>query len=169
MDLFDKINEDSILSENGITVQAGELIDLAFEARERAYTPYSHFQVGAALLAKPQAGKEEGVSVRSVSGKPVFLGFNIENASYGATNCAERTALFKAVSEGYREFSGIAIVGGPEGEEPSDYAYPCGICRQVMAEFCGKDFFIIVAKTRSDYKVYSLKALLPEAFTNENL
>ena len=169
MDFADKINEDIRISENGDTVTAGELINLAFAAREKAYTPYSHFQVGAALLAKPLPEKDEGSLARVLAGKPVFLGCNIENASYGATNCADRTAFFKAVSEGYREFLGIAIVGGPEGEEPSDYAYPCGICRQVRAEFCGEDFFILVAKTRSDYKVYSLKALLPEAFTNENL
>ena len=97
-----------------------KLIQAALEAREQAYVPYSKYQVGAALLAK--------------SGK-VYKGCNIENASYTPTNCAERTAFFKAVSEGEREFEAIAIVGGYHGA-PVDYAYPCGVCRQVMMEFC---------------------------------
>lgn len=92
-----------------------DLVRTALEARGRAYTPYSHYTVGAALLTA------EG---------DIYQGGNIENASYGATNCAERTAIFKAVSEGRRRFRAIAIAGGMEGQEPVDYAYPCGICRQ---------------------------------------
>ena len=106
-----------------------ELLNAALSARERAYAPYSKFLVGAAVLAK--------------SGK-IYTGCNIENASYGATNCAERTAFFKAVSEGVKDFEAIAIVGAPADEAAentfSEYAYPCGICRQVMQEFCKKDF-----------------------------
>ena len=130
------------------------LIQAALDARKTAYTPYSHFQVGAALLT------EEG---------DIFIGGNIENASYGATNCAERTAVFKAVSEGRRAFKAIAIAGGMEGEAPSDYAYPCGICRQVMSEFAGADFSVIIAKSISDYKEYKLCELLPCSFGGESI
>ena len=105
-----------------------ELMKLAVEAREMAYAPYSHFCVGAALPAK--------------SGK-VYKGCNVENAAYSPTNCAERTALFKAVSEGEREFTAIAIVGGM-GETIADFCAPCGVCRQVLAEFCDKDFRVIL-------------------------
>ena len=140
------------MSENNI--QTTNLISQALRARQRAYAPYSHYQVGAALL--------------TASGE-IFTGVNIENASFGATNCAERTAFFKAVSEGRLQFAKIAIAGGIAGEEPKDYAYPCGICRQVMQEFCGEDFQIIVAKSESDYKVYTLKELLPEGFGGESL
>lgn len=126
------------------------LIEKAFEARERAYVPYSHFRVGAAL--------------ESETGE-IFLGCNIENASYGATNCAERTAFFKAVSEGYKKFRRIAIVGGLIGKEETEYCAPCGICRQVMAEFTDiHDFQVILAKSIDDYYVYSLEELLPHAF-----
>ena len=131
-----------------------DLVRTALEARGRAYTPYSHYTVGAALLTA------EG---------DIYQGGNIENASYGATNCAERTAIFKAVSEGRRRFRAIAIAGGMEGQEPVDYAYPCGICRQVMKEFAGEDFRIIVAKSAADYKVYTLEELLPCSFGPENL
>jgi len=106
---------------------------MAEKAKESAYAPYSGFKVGAAVL--------------TADGK-IFTGCNIENSSYGATVCAERVAIFKAVSEGYREFSKIAVT-----------AMPCGICRQVMAEFCDKDFEIIV-----DNKIYKLGDILPEAF-----
>ena len=126
-----------------------ELVKSALEARERAYTPYSHFKVGAALLTA------EG---------EVIQGCNIENASYGATNCAERTAFFKAVSEGERTFTAIAIAGGTVGEDPVEYAYPCGICRQVMQEFCTDDFVIYVVKNEQDYQSYTLKELLPYGF-----
>lgn len=128
------------------------LIGKALEAKMRAYAPYSHFQVGAALLCKDGA---------------VVSGCNIENASYGATNCAERTAFFKAVSEGRKEFRAIAIVGGRERESITDYAYPCGICRQVMKEFCNRDFVIIVAKSVEEYEIYSLEELLPHGFGGE--
>lgn len=128
------------------------LITQAQAARERSYSPYSHFCVGAALLTK--------------SGK-VYLGCNIENAAYSATVCAERTAFFKAVSEGEREFEAIAIVGGREGET-SEFCSPCGVCRQVMAEFCNKDFKIILGN-ENKFKAYTLDKLLPLTFTSENL
>ena len=128
-------------------MQYQDLIQAALEAREMAYVPYSHYTVGAALLTA------EGET---------YQGGNIENASYGATNCAERTAIFKAVSEGRRSFLAIAIAGGMEGKEP--VAYPCGICRQVMQEFAGEDFRIIVARSVSDYKIYRLEELLPHGF-----
>lgn len=125
------------------------LIGQALEARKLAYAPYSGYSVGAALLTE---------------GGHRYLGGNIENASYGATNCAERTAFFKAVSEGEREFTAIAIAGGKTGEDPVEYAYPCGICRQVMQEFCGDDFVIYVVKNEQDYRSYTLKELLPFGF-----
>lgn len=131
------------------------LIASAMEARKRAYTPYSHYQVGAALLAK--------------DGR-VITGCNIENAAYGPSNCAERTAFFKAVSEGIREFCAIAVVGSPQGDVLTQYAYPCGVCRQVMMEFCApEEFRIIVAKSLEDYKVMTLGELLPEGFGPANL
>lgn len=127
-----------------------QLIALAMKARENAYAPYSHFSVGAALLTKDGQ---------------VYTGCNIENASYGATNCAERTAIFKAVSEGCRKFVKIAIVGGKTGEEITEYAYPCGVCRQVLAEFCDvKDMIIIIAKSENDYIEKRLDELLPLSF-----
>lgn len=131
-----------------------ELIHKAIAAREFAYAPYSNFCVGAALLTK--------------SGK-IYTGCNVENAGYSATNCAERTAFFKAVSEGEREFSAIAIVGGPAGAPPADFCYPCGVCRQVMAEFCGRDFKVYIAKSESEIREYSLDEIIPFAFTQEDL
>lgn len=131
-----------------------ELVKEAIAAREFAYTPYSKFNVGAALLCK--------------NGR-VFRGCNIESASYTPTNCAERTAFFKAVSEGEREFSAIAIVGGPAGAPPVDFCYPCGVCRQVMAEFCGRDFKVYIAKSESEIREYSLDEIIPFAFTQEDL
>lgn len=131
------------------------LIEKAIAAAKLAYAPYSKYHVGAALLSK--------------SGE-IYTGCNIENASFGATNCAERTAFFKAVSEGATQFRAIAIIGGPvEGEDMkkssfSDYAYPCGICRQVMQEFCQADFEILVARSVEDYKKYTLQELLPHGF-----
>ena len=125
------------------------LAEAALKARGNAYTPYSGYAVGAALLAENGA---------------VYCGCNVENASYGATNCAERTAFFKAVSEGVRVFRAIAIAGGMAGQEPEDYAYPCGVCRQVMKEFCSDDFQIIVVKSAEEYQIYSLDALLPYGF-----
>lgn len=130
------------------------LADAALGVREKAYTPYSHYAVGAALLTK------NGV---------VYNGCNVENASYGATNCAERTAFFKAVSEGERDFAAIAIAGGMSGQDPEDYAYPCGVCRQVMKEFCADDFQIIVVKSTEDYQIYRLDALLPYGFGGDSI
>lgn len=131
-----------------------ELILEAIEARKNAYTPYSHFQVGAAL---------EG------AGGEVYRGCNIENAAYTPSNCAERTAFFKAVSEGERSFRRIAIVAGPEGEKLIHTA-PCGVCRQVMMEFCDPDAFrILLATGPDDYRTYTLRQLLPEGFGPDNL
>lgn len=127
-----------------------ELLQEAKKARLRAYTPYSKFQVGAALLGK--------------SGT-VYYGCNIENASYTPTNCAERTAFFKAVSEGEKEFEKIAIVGGKEGDAGDTLCAPCGVCRQVMMEFCDPEKFqIILADGAENYKVLTLKELLPYGF-----
>lgn len=131
-----------------------ELIHSALDARKTSYAPYSGYAVGAALLT---------------DGGKVYQGVNIENASYGATNCAERTAFFKAVSEGERSFKAIAIVGGLIGEEPVDYAYPCGVCRQVMQEFTDNDFCVIVAKSVSDYQLYKLDELLPFGFGGSSI
>lgn len=138
----------------GISMDKKELVKEALAAREFAYTPYSHFSVGAALLCK--------------SGK-IFRGCNIENASYTPTNCAERTAFFKAVSEGEREFSAIAVVGGPSEAPPVDFCFPCGVCRQVIAEFCSSDFKIYIAKNTEEIKEYSLDDILPYAFTEKDL
>jgi cytidine deaminase len=125
------------------------LIREAVAARLMSYAPYSSFTVGAALLCESGA---------------VYRGCNIENAAYGPSNCAERTAFFKAVSEGMRDFTAIAIVGGPQKGKP-DFAWPCGVCRQVMAEFCDPaSFSIIVASGEDHYAVRSLAELLPEAF-----
>lgn len=133
----------------------GNLIAEAIEARRKSYSPYSRYQVGAALL--------------TTDGR-IVTGCNIENAAYGPSNCAERTAFFKAVSDGLRAFSAIAIVGSPEGEALTQYAYPCGVCRQVMMEFCEPESFqIIVAKSQEDYRVMTLAELLPEGFGPENL
>ncbi len=126
-----------------------QLISLAKKAAEHAYAPYSDFKVGAALLCK--------------SGK-VYTGCNIENASFSPTNCAERTAFFKAVSEGERDFISIAVVGGKDGDF-KDYCTPCGVCRQVMAEFCDRDFRVILGKNGEDFKVITLRNLLPDSFS----
>lgn len=131
-----------------------KLIQAALDARKNAYVPYSHYQVGAALLTA------EG---------EIYTGCNIENASYGATNCAERTAVFKAVSEGRRKFSAIVIAGGMENRDPVDYAYPCGICRQVLREFGGEDFRVIVAKSPEDYREFRLDELLPRGFGGDSI
>ena len=125
-----------------------ELVMEALKARKQAYCPYSGFAVGAALLC--------------ADGR-VFTGCNIENAAYPATNCAERTAIFKAVSEGCSKLSAIVIVGGLKNGE-CDYTYPCGICRQVIAEFAEQDCVIVVAKNKQEYRMYSVEELLPETF-----
>ena len=130
-----------------------QLIDLAIAAMGNAYTPYSGFQVGAALLC---------------SDGSVYSGCNIENAAYGPTNCAERTAVFKAVSEGKREFSAIAICGGKDGRI-TDYCPPCGVCRQVLREFCRDDFIIYLAGPNGAYKAVTLGDLLPFSFGGEQL
>ena len=132
-----------------------QLIELALEARDAAYAPYSNFKVGAALLGK------NGV---------IYKGCNVENASYPATNCAERTAIFSAVAQGQKEFDAIAIVGGKVDAKELDLCAPCGICRQVMREFTTPDKFeVILAKNTSDYKVLTLEELLPLSFGPENL
>ena len=121
----------------------------ALKMREFSYSPYSHFRVGAALLDKQGN---------------IYTGCNIENSSYSPSNCAERTAFFKAVSEGIREFEAIAIAGGPEGAQELNYCPPCGGCRQVMREFCEDDFKIILVKSEEEYKVFTLGELLPQSF-----
>lgn len=126
------------------------LVDMAIEAREMAYTPYSKFCVGAAL--------------ETADGK-VYKGCNIENAAYGPTNCAERTAFFKAVSEGDLHFTQIAIVGAPRGEAIKEFCAPCGVCRQVMSEFCDGDTFMIHLYNGEEIQSYTLKELLPLSFS----
>ena len=135
-------------------VMVEKLIDTAIEQLKCSYTPYSNFKVGAALLTK--------------SGK-IYTGCNIENASYTPTNCAERTAFFKAVSEGVRDFQAICIVGGKDGKL-TEYTAPCGVCRQVMMEFCNpKTFQIILAVDKERYEIYTLEELMPLGFGPLNL
>lgn len=130
------------------------LINEAIRMLKYSYVPYSNFKVGAALLTKDLK---------------IYTGCNIENAAYSPTNCAERTAFFKAVSEGKREFDAIAIVGAKDGII-TDYCSPCGVCRQVMMEFCNpKRFFVILAKSEEDYWIYTLEDLLPMGFGPKNL
>lgn len=135
-------------------METERLIETALAMRKKAYTPYSHFQVGAALLTK------DG---------DIYTGCNIENAAYTPSNCAERTAIFKAVSEGKYEFSKIAIAGGPAGSKELDYCPPCGVCRQVMREFCGNDFQVILVKSLQEYGVLTLGELFPKSFGPEDL
>ena len=130
--------------------QIKKMIEIALSQLAYSYTPYSDFKVGAALLGK--------------NGR-IYTGCNIENAAYTPTNCAERTAFFKAVYEGEREFAAIAING-----DGDDYLYPCGVCRQVMSEFCKADTFqIILVKEDGTYKIFTLEELLPGAFTETEL
>lgn len=127
-----------------------ELIDAALSARENAYVPYSGFKVGSAVLMEDNS---------------IYSGCNIENASYGATNCAERTAIFNAVSHGHREIKAIAVVG-----DIHNFTYPCGICRQVMAEFAqNKEIPIIIIKSKDEYIVKTMEDILPGAFTKIDL
>lgn len=127
---------------------ADTLVRFANDAMKRAYAPYSHFTVGAALLGR--------------NGK-IYVGCNVENASYSMTCCAERNAFFNAVADGCRKFEAIAVVGGTDGNV-TDYCPPCGACRQVMTEFCGPSFLVIMSKSSTERKVYQLKDLLPENF-----
>jgi cytidine deaminase len=126
-----------------------ELIRNAIKAREKAYVPYSNFKVGAAILTEDDK---------------IYSGCNIENASFGATNCAERTAIFKAVSEGHNKIKAIAIVG-----DTRTYTYPCGICRQVISEFADAESTVILAKNENDYITKTLEEVLPGAFTKKDL
>ncbi len=131
-----------------------QLIETAIDMTKMSYSPYSDFRVGAALLAK--------------NGQ-IFKGCNIENAGYTPSNCAERTAFFKAVSEGVKEFDAIAVVGGKEGVL-TEFTAPCGVCRQVMMEFCDpKTFQIIMAMDKENYKIMTLEELLPMGFGPANL
>lgn len=130
--------------------QKRQLIREAVIAREYSYSPYSGYRVGAALLAG--------------DGR-IFRGCNIENAAYTPTNCAERTAVFKAVSEGCHAFLAIAVVGGKEETPSGDYAYPCGVCRQVLREFTEpSQFLVICARSEEDYKEWTLDEMLPQSF-----
>jgi cytidine deaminase len=127
-----------------------KLIHAAIDAREMAYAPYSKFKVGAALLT---------------SSDKIYTGCNIENASFGATNCAERTAIFKAVSEGEKLIKAIAIIGDVE-----NYTFPCGICRQVIVEFAeSENIDVLLIKNKDDYIIKQMKELLPGAFTKKDL
>lgn len=124
-----------------------KLINAAIQARSNSYSPYSGYSVGTAVL--------------TASGE-IFSGCNIENASYGATMCAERTAIFSAVAAGHKNFTAIAIVGGKDGK--ADLPYPCGMCRQVLSEFCDKDFKVIIARSKTEFEEYTLGELLPHSF-----
>lgn len=131
------------------------LIEEALKARENAYAPYSGFLVGAALLTK--------------DGK-IYTGCNIENAAFTPSNCAERTAFFSAIKEGKRDFTAIAIVGGKKEAKELEYCAPCGVCRQVMMEFCDDETFeIILGKNKETYRTFTLKEMLPLGFGPENL
>ena len=130
-----------------------ELFTLAKEAMKNSYAPYSNYNVGAALQTKNDK---------------VYMGCNIENASYSATCCAERTAIFSAVAKGEKEFKAICIVGGRNGDI-MDYAMPCGVCRQVLAEFCGADFKIYVGINENKIKEFTLSELLPYSFNKSKL
>ena len=143
---------EQIIDLNEIPVE--ELIKSALEARKKSYSPYSQFKVGAALLTKELR---------------IYTGCNIENAAYSPGICAERNAIYKAVSEGKKHFLSIAVTGGKE-EKPDAYAFPCGVCRQVMREFTNpEEFLVIVAKSITDYQVYTLNQLLPESFGPDHL
>lgn len=136
-------------------VSDADLMALALEAREKSYSPYSHFAVGAALVDKDGN---------------VYQGCNIENAAYSACVCAERSAFFKAVSSGVTSFEKIAIVGGKAGEKPTEVAAPCGVCRQVMREFCKPgEFRVLLGTSPENCKSYLLEELLPVSFGPENL
>ncbi len=138
-----------------VEIDRAQLIRAAFAAREYAYAPYSGFKVGAALLA------ENGT---------VYTGCNIESASFSPTNCAERTALFKAVSEGVRKFAAVAVVGAKaQGADDALVTSPCGVCRQMLYEFGGDDLIVIMAKSETDYREMTLGELLPLGFGPEKV
>lgn len=130
------------------------LLHAAITARENAYAPYSNFAVGAALLA------QDGT---------IYTGCNVECASFGATNCAERTAIYKAVSQGVRQFTAIAVAGGKQGDAVTALTSPCGVCRQVLFEFCGDDFPVIMATSATQYIQKTLGELLPLGFGPDNV
>ncbi len=131
-----------------------QLVELACAAREQAYAPYSGFSVGAALL--------------DADGR-IWQGCNIENAAFGPTVCAERVALFKAVSEGVRSFEALAVAGGPAGESIAAFTAPCGVCRQVLREFCSDGFRIILAAPDGETRTFTLGELLPQSFGPSSL
>ena len=131
-----------------------ELVRLALEARERAYVPYSGFAVGAALLCTDGS---------------VYQGCNIENAAYGPTVCAERVAVFKAVYDGKRDFAAIAVAGGRAGQEPTGLFPPCGVCRQVLREFCALDFPLYLVRENGGFETHTLGELLPFSFSNADM
>lgn len=136
-------------------MEKSDLIRAALRARDMSYCPYSGFSVGAALM--------------TADGK-VYTGCNIENAAYTPSNCAERTAFFKAVSEGERNFAAIAIAGGKKDAQTLEFCAPCGVCRQVMMEFCDRENFeIILGRTPEDYRTFTLGELMPQGFGPENL
>ena len=130
-------------------MELSNLVDKAIEAKSKAYAPYSNFPVGAALLTEDDK---------------IYLGANVENASYGLTVCAERNAAFKAVIEGEKKFKAIAIAGITD-----DFLPPCGACRQVLLELCGKDIDVILVNSKKETKVYKLNQLIPFSFGDENL
>ena len=131
-----------------------KLIKFATDARNLSYAPYSKFSVGAALLCK---------------NLKIFTGCNIENASFSATNCAERTAFFKAISNGEKDFSAIAIVGGNAGDSIKNFCFPCGVCLQVMSEFCDVEKFTVILYNSKILKKYKLCELLPQNFNKNSL
>lgn len=132
-----------------------KLISHAIKSREKAYTPYSNFKVGAAIL--------------TADGE-IYGGCNIECAAYPICNCAERTALFRAIFDGHKNFKAIAIVGGKDNEDLTSYCPPCGMCRQALREFCvPSEFEVILAKNAEEFKVFTLEDLLPQSFGPDNL
>ena len=136
------------------TDAAASLIAAAINARQKAYAPYSGFSVGAAVITR------EG---------EIFTGCNVENASYSATMCAERTAIFSAVAQGHRDFAAIAVTGGRSGREPEDFCFPCGVCLQVMSEFCSPSFEICIVKSPDEVRRFQLRDLLPVKFEKDAL
>ena len=139
---------------SNLQIDVKALAEAALSARKRAYVPYSHFAVGAALLC------EDG---------EVFGGCNIENAAYSPTNCAERTAIFRAVYQGKRNFAAIAVCGGPDNAEPAEFCPPCGVCRQVLREFCSNNMPVYLVKSADEIYATTLEALLPRSFGPEDL